>query len=124
MCNLYRLLVASLKAGLDIVPHSGSTAVCRDSSRGNVSGYFHNLGSLITRHRDGRHAHCLSIKQCSVSDSDAIDTSIAFYTASRALASQLDWREPIRLQERLGGKVFAIAVALRCLVPALRELRL
>ncbi len=64
-----------------------------------------------------------------VEDYDAIGANIAFYTGLRAqylhtmhalsqLASQLDWREPIRLQERLEGKVFPIAVAPQCLETA------
>ncbi len=61
--NLYRLLVASLTAGLNIVPTTEKFSVMsRESSRGNVSGYCRNLGSLRagTRHHGGRRARCSS----------------------------------------------------------------
>ncbi len=48
-CNLYRLLVASLTAGLNIVPIMENS---HESSRGNVSGYYRNLGSLRAGTRD------------------------------------------------------------------------
>ncbi len=60
-CNLYRLLVASLTAGLNIVPITEKFSVMsRESSRGNVSGYCRNLGSLRagTRHHGGRRVRC------------------------------------------------------------------
>ncbi len=55
-------------------------------------------------------------KRHSVSDSDVIVAGSAFYTASRArqylhaiayfatIGQSFDWREPIRLQERLKGR--------------------
>ncbi len=61
VCNLYRLLVASLTAGLNIIPITEHLSVMsRESSRGNVSGYYRNLGSLRagTRHHGGRRARC------------------------------------------------------------------
>ncbi len=53
-----------------------------------------------------------SVKRRSVSDSDVIVVCAAFILpparhylhASRQLASHLDWREPIGLQERLEGR--------------------
>ncbi len=64
MCYLasidwYRLPVASFTAGYS--PITGSFSVMsRESSRGNVSGYYRNLGSLIagTRHHGDRRDHC------------------------------------------------------------------
>ncbi len=56
-CNLYRLLVASLTAGLNIVPITENSPWCLVKAReGTVSGYYRNLGSLRagTRHHGGR----------------------------------------------------------------------
>ncbi len=55
VCNLYRLLVASLMAGLNIVPITeNSSVMSRESSRGNISDYYRNR----TRHHGGRRARC------------------------------------------------------------------
>ncbi len=89
-----------------------------ESSRGNVSGYYRNLGSLRagTRHDGGRPARCLLHEAGSVSDSDIIVACTAFYTASQlvsicmqcayfaTIGQSFDWREPIGLQERLEGR--------------------
>ncbi len=63
LCNWYRLPVASLTAGLNSVPITESFSVMsRESSIGNVSGYYRNLGSLRagTRHHGDRRDHCSS----------------------------------------------------------------
>ncbi len=55
VCNLYWLLVASLTAGLNIVPIKENFSVMsHESSRENVSGYYRNLCSLRagTRHHE------------------------------------------------------------------------
>ncbi len=59
-CNLYRLLVAS-HGGIEYRFHNGEFSVMsRESLRGNVSGYYRNLGSLRAgmRHHGGRRARC------------------------------------------------------------------
>ncbi len=64
LCNGYRLSVASLTVGLNSVPITESFSVMSlESSIGNVSGYYHYLGSLRaagTRHHGNRRDHCSS----------------------------------------------------------------
>ncbi len=65
-CNLYRLLVASLTVGLNIVPITEKFSVMsRESSRGNVSGYYRNLVPESGTRHHGMHRilYCLSACQ-------------------------------------------------------------
>ncbi len=110
--NWYGRPVASLTVGLNSVPITESfSVISRESSKGNVFGYYRNLGSLRagTRHHSDRRDHC--------SSSQAVfsiifwrncrglriytASSSSYLHASRQLASHLDWREPI---ERLEGR--------------------
>ncbi len=73
-CNWYRLSVVSLTAGLNSVPITESFSVMScESSIGNVSGYYRNLGSLRAAVITARPA-----KRRSVSDSDVIVAGSAF----------------------------------------------
>ncbi len=63
VCNLYRLPVASLMAGLNSVPITENFSVMsRESWIRKVSGYYRNLGSLRagTRHHGSRRDRCSS----------------------------------------------------------------
>ncbi len=106
VCNLYRLPIASLMAGLNSVPITDNFSVMsrERSIRERLSGYYRITVVAV-------------ISACpanlrSVSDSDIIVAGSAFILprarhylhASRQLASHLDWREPIGLQERLEGR--------------------
>ncbi len=116
-----RLLIASLTAGLNIVPITDNLSVMScESSRGNISSYYHNLGSLRaeTRHRECRCLAARPAKRRSVSYSDVFSRTLNFILplslsvfacdlhSLQQLASHLDWREPIGLQESLEGKEF------------------
>ncbi len=116
-----RQLIASLTAGLNIVPITEHFSMMScESSRGNVSGYYRNyLGSLRagTRHHVVAMLAVRPAKRRLVSDSDVIVAYTAFNTASQlvgicmrfayfAKICHLDCREPIGIQERLEGKEF------------------
>ncbi len=63
LCNWYMLPIASLTVGLNSVPMTDSfSEMSHESSIGNVSGYYRNLGSLRagTRHHGDRRDHCSS----------------------------------------------------------------
>ncbi len=87
VCNLYRLPVASLTAGLNIIPITENFTVF----------------AVITAHPAKRH---------SVSDTDVsfagstllLPLARHYLHASQQLVSHLDWREPIGLQERSEGR--------------------
>ncbi len=83
----YGLPVASLTAGLNSIPITESFSVMsRESSRGNVSCYYRNLGSLRagTRHHGDRRDHCLSSQAAFSIRFWHIVAGSTFYTASRA----------------------------------------
>ncbi len=77
-CNWYRLSVVSLTAGLNSVPITESFSVMScESSIGNVSGYYRNLGSLRAAVRAAV-ITARPAKRRSVSDSDVIVVGSAF----------------------------------------------
>ncbi len=60
VCNWYRLLVASLTVGINIVPILEISQWCLVKFEGERSGYCRSLSSLRagTRHHGGRRARC------------------------------------------------------------------
>ncbi len=121
VCNLYRLLVASLRAGLNIVPITENSPWCLVKAREGTSPVTIVTSVPWEREREITEVAVLAArpaKRCSVSDSDIIVACIAFYTASQlvsicmrcacfaTIGLSFDWRGPIGLQERLEGKEF------------------
>ncbi len=118
-CNLYRLLVASLTAGLNIIPITENSPWCLVKAREGTSPVTIVTSVPWERERDITEVAVLAArpaKQRSVSDSDVIVACTAFYTASQlvsicmrcayfaTIGQSFDWREPIGLQERLEGR--------------------
>ncbi len=118
-CNLYRLLVASLTAGLNIVPITENSPWCLVKAREGTSPVTIVTSVPWERERDITEVAVLAArpaKRHSVSDSDVIVACNAFYTASQlvsicmrcvyfaTIGQSFDWREPIGLQERLEGR--------------------
>ncbi len=117
--NLYRLLVASLTAGLNIVPITENSPWCLVKAREGTSPVTIVTSVPWERERDITEVAVLAArpaKRRSVSDSDVIVACTTFYTASQlvsicmrcayfaTIGQSFDWREPIGLQERLEGR--------------------
>ncbi len=118
-CNLYRLLIASLTAGLNIVPITENSLWCLVKARAGTSPVTIVTSVPWERERDITEVAVLAArpaKRRSVSDSDVIVACTAFYTTSQlvsicmrcayfaTIGQSIDWREPIGLQERLEGR--------------------
>ncbi len=89
VCNLYQAVRSLSHGGIEYRSHNGDFSVMsRKSSRGNVSGYYRNLGSLRvgTKHHEVAVLAARPAKQRSVSDSDVLVACITFYTASQLVS--------------------------------------
>ncbi len=107
-CNLYRLLVASLTAALNIVPITENSPWCLVKAREETSPVTIVTSVPWERERDITEVAVLAArpaKRRSVSDSDVIVACTAFYTASQlvsicmrcayfaTIGQSFDWRE-------------------------------
>ncbi len=89
VCNLYRLLVASLTAGLNNVPITENSPWCLVKAREGTSPVTVVTSVPWERERDITEVAVLAArpaKRRSVSDSDVIVACTAFYTASQLVS--------------------------------------